>query len=245
MAVYTFIQKNVWWLLNIVYVAVIVSCCNIPVFWDMYGQVKLAHHYLETNFKHLLPNGNGFIDNGHFPLYSLYLAALFKLFGFKLWLAHISIIPFVMGVLYQLQLLCKRFLSDEKTLWVLLLTLVHPALIAQSIYFSSEICFVLFAIWMLNTIKDVRASRMVLSSSLLCLLNLRALPLVIIALPYFVFVKKQRSALVFIFVYYSYYSMDECSLLCKRLVFCKPRECGTSNGYRVYRDDEKCILVLY
>jgi hypothetical protein len=194
MAVYTFIQKNAWWLLSIVYITVIVSCCHIPVFWDMYGQVKTAHYYLETNFKHLLPNGNGFTDNGHFPLYALYLSVLFKLFGFKLWLAHVSIIPFVIGVLYQLQLLCKRFLSDEKTLWVLLLMLIHPAVAAQSIYFSSEICFVFFALWMLNTIKDIRASRMVLSSSLLCLLNLRALPLVIIVLICFVFLKKQRSA---------------------------------------------------
>jgi hypothetical protein len=194
MTIYTFIQKNAWWLLSIVFVAVIIYCCNTPVFWDMYGQVKLAHHYLETNFKEMLPNGNGFTDNGHFPLSSLYLAALFKLFGFKLWLAHVSIIPFVVGVLYQLQVLCKRFLSDEKTLWVMLLTLIHPALAAQSIYFSGEVCFVFFALWMLNSIKDARASRMVLSSSLLCLLNLRALPLVLIVLLYFVFVKKQRSA---------------------------------------------------
>jgi hypothetical protein len=160
----------------------------------MYGQVKTAHYYLETNFRHLLLNGKGFTDNGHFPLYALYLAVLFKLFGFKLWLAHISIIPFVIGVLYQLQLLCKRFLSEEKTFWVMLLTFIHPTLAAQIIYFSSETCFVFFALWMLNTIKDVRASRMVLSSSLLCLLNLRALPLILIVLLYFVFVKKQRGA---------------------------------------------------
>jgi hypothetical protein len=193
MTFYKFIQINAWWLISIVFVVIIISCCNLPVFWDMYGQVKTAHYYLETNFKHLLPNGSGFTDNGHFPLYSLYLAALFKLFGFKLWLAHVSIIPFVIGLLYQLQMLCKRFLSDEKALWVLVLTLIHPALIAQSIYFSSEICFVFFALWMLNTIEDLRASRMVLSSSLLCLLNLRALPLVIIILCYFVFLKKQKS----------------------------------------------------
>jgi len=194
MAAYKFIQTNAWWLVSIVYAVIIVSCCNTPVFWDTYGQVKTAHYFLETNFKHLLPNGNGFTDNGHFPLYALYLASLFKLFGFKLWLAHVSIIPFVVGLLYQLQLLCKRFLSDEKTLWVLLLMLVHPAMAAQSIYFSSEIGFVFFTLWMLNTVKDVRASRMVLSSTLLCLLNLRALPLVIIVSIYFVFVKKQKTA---------------------------------------------------
>ena len=194
MAAYTFIQKNAWLVVSIVYAGIVVSYYNIPVFWDMYGQVKTAHYYLDTNFKHLLPNGNGYTDNGHFPLYSLYLAALFKLFGFKLWLAHASIIPIVMGLLYQLQLLCNRFLSNQQTLWVLVLMLIHPAIEAQSIYFSSELCFVFFSIWMLNTIKDERASRMALSASLLCLLNLRALPLVLLVFIYFVFYKKQRNA---------------------------------------------------
>ncbi|HEX7412530.1 MAG TPA: hypothetical protein VF411_00700, partial [Bacteroidia bacterium] len=194
MIIYSFIQKHAWWLVSIVYAAIIVSCCNIPVFWDIYGQVKIAHYYLDTNFKHLLPNGNGFTDNGHFPLYSLYLAALFKLLGFKLWVAHLSVIPFVFGFLYQLQVLCKRFLSDGKALLVLLLTLIHPAIEAQSVYFSSEICFVFLGLWMINAIKDLRASRMVLSSSLLCLLNLRAIPLVILLLIYFVFIKKKKSA---------------------------------------------------
>lgn len=194
MLVYTFIQKNAWWLVSIIYTGIIVSCCSIPVFWDMYGQVKTAHYFLETGFKHLLPNGKGFTDNGHFPLYSLYLAGLFRLFGFKLWLAHFSIIPFIIGLLYQLQTLCKRFLTDEQTLWVLLIVLIHPAIEAQSIYFSSEICFVFFSLWMLNTIKDDRSSRMALSASLLCLLNLRALPLVLIVFVYFTFYKKQKSA---------------------------------------------------
>ncbi|MHB8258733.1 MAG: hypothetical protein ACYDCN_00185 [Bacteroidia bacterium] len=194
MKTYSFIKKNAWWLISMLYVSIIVTCHNIPVFWDMYGQVKIAHYYLDTHFKHLLPNGNGFIDNGHFPLYSLYLAALFKLLGFKLWVAHVSVIPFVVGVLYQLQMFCKRFLSDGKTLVVLLLPLIHPAIAAQSIYLSSEVCFVFLGLWMLNSIKDARASHMVLSSNLMCLLNLRAIPLVILLFVYFSFVKKQKSA---------------------------------------------------
>ena len=194
MSFYTFIQKKIWWLTSILYTFIVLYCSNTPVFWDMYGQVKTAHYFLETNFTNLFPNGNGFTDNGYFPIYTLYLAVLFKFFGFKLWVAHISVLPFITGFLYQLQMFCKRFISAEKTIVVLLLTLVHPVLEAQSIYFSSEVCFVFLAVWMLNTIQDQRASRMILSSSLLCLLNFRALPLVFLIWMYFVFVKKQKSA---------------------------------------------------
>jgi hypothetical protein len=194
MNLYTFIQKNAWWLVSLVYAVVVVCYSNTPVFWDMYGQVKTAHYYLETNFTNLFPNGNGFTDNGYFPIYTIYLAMLFKLFGFKLWIAHVSVLPFIVGLLYQLQRFCKRFLSNKKTLVVLLLTLIHPVIEAQSIYFSSEICFVFLAVWMLNAIQDERASRMVLSATLLCLLNLRALPFVFLVWIYFTFLKKQKSA---------------------------------------------------
>ena len=194
MSFYAFIQKNSWWLVSITYAIIVLYFCNTPVFWDMYGQVKTAHYYLETNFKDLFPNGNGFTDNGYFPIYTLYFSMLFKFFGFKLWIAHLSVLPFIIGLLYQLQHFCKRFLLAEKTLVVLLLTLIHPAIAAQSIYFSSEICFVFLSIWMLNAIQDVRASRMVLSSTLLCLLNFRALPVVLLVWIYFAFLKKQKSA---------------------------------------------------
>jgi len=194
MLLYKFIQKRAWQLVSIIYAIIILCYCNTPVFWDMYAQVKTAHYFLETNFKDLFPNQNGFIDNGYFPIYTLYLAVLFKFFGFKLWVAHLSVLPFVIGLLYQLQLFCRRYLSAEKTLFVLLLTLIHPAIEAQSIYFSSEICFVFLSIYMLNAIKDVRASRMALSSTLLCLLNFRALPFVILIWAYFTFFKKQKSA---------------------------------------------------
>ncbi|MEO8761414.1 MAG: hypothetical protein ABI448_11015 [Bacteroidia bacterium] len=194
MSIYKFILKNVWLFASLIYTGIVLWYSNTPVFWDMYGQVKTAHFYLETNFTNLFPNGNGFTDNGYFPIYTLYLAACFKLFGFKLWVAHLSVLPFIIGLFYQLQHFCKRFLSDEKAALVLLLTLIHPVIAAQNIYFSSEICFVFLSAWMLNTINDVRASRMVLSSTLLCLLNLRALPFIVLLFIYFVFIKKQKSA---------------------------------------------------
>ena len=193
MLLYKFIQKRAWYLVSAIYTIIVLCYCNTPIFWDMYGQVKTAHYFLETNFKDLFPNGNGFVDNGYFPIYALYLAVLFKFFGFKLWVAHVSVIPFVIGFIYQLQLFCTRYLSPEKTLFVLMLTLIHPAIEAQSIYFSSEVCFVFLGIYMLNAIKDERSSRIALSSTLLCLLNFRALPFVILVWVYFTFLKKQKS----------------------------------------------------
>ena len=166
----------------------------MPVFWDMYGQVKTAHYFLQTGFKHLLPNGNGFTDNGHFPLYSLYLAFLFKYFGFKIWVAHLSVLPFITGAFYQLQQLCRRYLNDVQTFWSMTLAVLQSAFIAQSLYFSSEVAFACLSLWMLNSLLNERASHIFMASCLLCLLNLRALPFILLLFVYFSFYKKQKNA---------------------------------------------------
>lgn len=167
---------------------------DIPVFWDMYGQVKTADYFLETNFSNLFPNGNTFSDNGHFPLYPIYLALLFKFFGFKLWIAHLSVLPFLLGVLWQLQRFCTRFLSAGKTFLVMLLTLFHPAFITQSIYFSSEIALVFFSLLLINAFLYERASHIAVAAVFICLFNLRGISLCLVLFIYFLIGKKNKNA---------------------------------------------------
>ena len=194
MSVYSYILKNAWLFVTLAFACLIACFLDIPVFWDMYGQVKTADFYLQTYFYELCPNGNGFTDNGYFPLYPVYLALLCKLLGFQLWVVHLSVLPFIAGMLYQLQVFSRRFLSERKTALVLCLSLLHPALEAQSIYFSSEIAFVFLALCLLNNLIDKHGSYIVLSATALCLLNFRALPWVSLLFLYEVFGKKQKSA---------------------------------------------------
>ncbi|HXB40348.1 MAG TPA: hypothetical protein VNZ49_07380 [Bacteroidia bacterium] len=189
-----FIKKFGFWVITVIYLVILLFAKNIPVFWDMYGQVKTANYFLETNFSDLFPDGNTFSDNGHFPLYALYLALLFKIFGLKLWLAHLSVLPFLFGILWQLQKFCKLFLSELQTFFVLLFTLFHPAFITQSIYFSNEIAIVFFSLWMINSILYERSSHIALASIFLCLLNLRGISLCIILLIYFLIAKRNKNA---------------------------------------------------
>ncbi len=194
MKVINYITKNAFWFVSGLYVAIVVCSCCLPVFWDMYAQVKTAHFFLETDFKNLLPDGNSYSDNGHFPMYAIYLALLFKIFGFKLWVAHFSVLPFVLGLLLQLKKLSAKFLNEQKTFLVLLLTLAHPAILTQTIYFSNEIAIVFFSAWMINALLEPRSSHIALTSIFLCLLNLRGISFVFLLLIYFGLTKKQKSA---------------------------------------------------
>jgi len=72
MLLYKFIQKRAWYLVSAIYTIIVLCYCNTPVFWDMYGQVKTAHYFLETNFKDLLSN------NSRIPLYAFLIAQLFN-----------------------------------------------------------------------------------------------------------------------------------------------------------------------
>lgn len=188
------LKKNGVWIAGLVWLVVLYCTMYLPVFWDMYGQVKTASYYLETGFADLLPSGNSFSDNGHLPLYPLYLALLFKIFGFKLWVAHFSVFPFLLGVLWQLKKFCSRFLSEGKTLLVLALTFFHPAFLTQGIYFSSEITLVFSSLWLLNALLANRASHIALASVLLCLFNLRGISLCGVLLCYFLFAQKNKNA---------------------------------------------------
>ncbi len=189
----TTIRKYGFWAIALIYLGAIALSANLPVFWDMYGQVKTATWYLDHGFADLLPNGNGFSDNGHLPLYPLYLAVLFKVFGLKLWVAHFSVLPFILGLLVQLQKFSERYIHDWKVVLVLALTFFHPAILSQTIFFSNEIALAFFGLWLLNALLGDRASHICMSSVLLCLCNTRGIGLVLVLLVYFLWKKRSNA----------------------------------------------------
>lgn len=160
----------------------------------MYGQVKTAHYFLETGFSDLFPNSNGYSDNGHIPLYPLYLACLFKFFGLKLWVAHLSVWPFLLGLIYQLKKISSRFLSPVAAAVVQALLFFTPAFVTQNLYFSAEIAFVFAALWLLNSVLEGHSSHIFISSVFLSLLNLRGISVCVTLLFYFVYVRKEKRA---------------------------------------------------
>lgn len=194
MGVPGFIAKNAAWLVSALFVLAVLLACDLPVFWDMYGQVKTAHYFLEQDFSDLLPNEGAYSDNGHMPLYPLYLALLFKIFGTHLCVAHLSVLPFLIGMIWQLHRFAIRFLDPGKALATLLLAFFHPAVITQALYFSQEIALAYCALWLINALLYGRGSHIALASVALCLLNLRGIALCGVLLLYFAGMKKDRNA---------------------------------------------------
>lgn len=135
-----------------------------PFFWDT---IQLgsqhAHWFYTTNFTSLaFPNE---IDSGNTPAFGFYLAILWKLFGKSLPVSHFAMLPFLLGIVLQAYILCKRFLKPDSVLWGTLLLLAQPTLLAQSTLISPDIVLIFFYLLSLNAILN--SNRIMLALALI------------------------------------------------------------------------------
>jgi hypothetical protein len=81
-------------------------------FWDTVQLAsKHAHFFYETDFRSIiLPNE---IDSGHIPTLGFYLALIWKIAGKTLMVSHLSMLPFVIGIVCQTIILVRRHFSKE------------------------------------------------------------------------------------------------------------------------------------
>lgn len=117
--------------------------CQQGFFWDtiQLGS-KHAHWYFEQDFQYfLLPNE---LDSGHPPIFGLYLAVCWKLFGYHLVVSHFAILPFTLGSLYLLQQIGNYFLGSRKGVLLVILMMADPTFAAQNLLISPDVCLLFF-----------------------------------------------------------------------------------------------------
>jgi hypothetical protein len=147
---------------------------NNGFFWDtiQLGS-KHANFYYTTNFSDiLLPDS---IDSGHIPAFGMYLALLWKIFGRELLVSHLAMLPFVFGILWQLNRLVKKFVSNEYSGWALLLIILDPTLLSQMTLVSPDVPLVFFFIMGLNSLIEKRKTLLSLSVAFLFLTSMRGM----------------------------------------------------------------------
>ena len=120
---------------------------NHIFFWDtvQLGS-KHAHWYYESGFKQLLLPDE--IDSGHPPAFGIYLAGIWQLFGKRIAVSHLAMVPFIFGILYSLLKLGQHYGGERWGRWFPLLALSDPVLITQTVLISPDvvlICFFLLA----------------------------------------------------------------------------------------------------
>lgn len=143
-------------------------------FWDttQLGS-KHANYYLTTNFSHLLlPKA---IDSGHIPAFGMYIGLMWKFFGRNLMVSHLSMLPFVLGIIWQLHKTVKNHLKIEHAGLALLLVLLDPTLLSQITLITPDIPLVFFFLLGLNSVIANKRNVLSISVFFLFLTSMRGM----------------------------------------------------------------------
>jgi hypothetical protein len=115
-------------------------------FWDTVQLAsRHAHWYYENNFQYFFLPEN--MDSGHPPFFGMGLAALWKIFGRELWVGHLYMLPFLVGIVLSLSRLGDHYLGEKYGWWMILLVLVDPVFAGQSVLVTPDIALIAFFLW--------------------------------------------------------------------------------------------------
>lgn len=155
----------------------IVSCLlltnlNNCFFWDTvhYGSAH-SNYYFSTNFSDLIvPND---IDSGHINTFGMYIAFIWKIFGRTLYNSHLAMLPFAIGIVFQLYNLCNKLIKPEFSGIVLLFIIIDPTILSQITLVSPDVPMVFFFLLGLNAVLKNKKWLLTLSITMLFLTSMR------------------------------------------------------------------------
>ncbi len=125
---------------------------NNGMFWDNVLFVsRMGNHLYENSiFNWFIPDS---FDPGHPPSLGFLSAIAWKIFGHKLWVSHLVILPFSIGLLFQLHLFASYYVKNNTLLFfAFLLIVIDPTLSAQFVQVNPEIISLFFFFLAINAI---------------------------------------------------------------------------------------------
>jgi len=168
-------------LIVLVYTLLTFLSANHGYFWDTIQQIsKEAHWYFQTGFSSLLmpPQGSGsaVVATGyHPPLMGIMTAALWKVFGYRLWVSHVFSFLWAIVLLFNSWKIITNLFSERNAGWVLLIVLLEPTLLAQFSIASPD--FILFTAFIISLRAVLENKPWLLSVGIffLCGINMRGI----------------------------------------------------------------------
>lgn len=120
-------------------------------FWDT---IQLAsqhgNYYYNNNFSDLLLPIE--LDSGHIPSFGMYIALIWKVFGRTLEASHLAMLPFAIGIVWQLNNLCKQFITEKYSGIALFIIFADASLMSQITLVSPDIPLMFFFLLTLNAV---------------------------------------------------------------------------------------------
>ena len=142
-------------------------------FWDTLLQAsKWGQYYYDSNFKSLLVPAS--LDAGHPPLFGMYLALVWMVFGKSLAISHFAILPFLLGIVWQVNRLINYFTVEHRFL-ILVLIFSNAVLLGHSTLISPDIAFLFCFLLALNGVLYLKKWQIILGTIGLGWLSIRGI----------------------------------------------------------------------
>lgn len=129
----------------------VVSVQDHVLFWDT---IQFAGKHPDWYYQHrfaylILPEE---IDSGHPPLFGMYIAWCWLIFGKSLAVTHWAMYPILVGIGWQAWRLARRVCRQISPIWLMALLLLDPVLLGQMVLVSPDLVLVFFFLLGLNAV---------------------------------------------------------------------------------------------
>jgi hypothetical protein len=124
--------------------------CRLPFFWDkdiLYS--KTAFWLLDHHFSMAIPNE---LDPGYPPALAYLLALCWKITGKSLFTAHLLMLPFTLGIVWQSRKLAEHFLGASFVVPAMMIIFTDTTLLSQTVVFSTDLVMLFFMLLALNAV---------------------------------------------------------------------------------------------
>jgi len=145
------------------------------MFWDnVLFTSKMGNYLLDNNiFNFILPDE---LDPGHPPTLGFLLAIFWKIFGHKLWVSHLLMIPFTVGLFYQVFQLVNFYVKSNLLSFLgLILVFADPTLATQLVIVNPEIIQLFLFFLVINSILKSNYYLKVFALFFLSIISLRSM----------------------------------------------------------------------
>ncbi len=159
------------------YTILTILSLNLPFFSDGIVQSSQAaqwfyEHYFQAFF---LPESQ---NPGHPPFWGMYLATWWKILGQKLWVSHLAMLPFLMGIAWQYFYIARYFVQGYQLVFAMIFLLIEPTLLALSTQVTPDIALLFFFLLALRGLLYQKNGLLILGLCAMPLLNTRGIMLV-------------------------------------------------------------------
>lgn len=155
------------------FIVLFLFTCRLPFFWDkdiLFS--KIASWLLAHRFSPVLPND---LDAGYPPSLGYLLALAWKVTGKSLFVAHILMLPFTLGIVWQTRNLLDHFLRGRYIMPVMVLLFANTTLLAQTVVFSTDLVMLFFILLAVNCMLHGRRNLLILAITGMLFSHLRGL----------------------------------------------------------------------